>query len=186
MKTASRMLQLGVAVAAVAMLIGPAVHAQDKPGIEKIHPWVIENTRAGALAEYFVVLRQQANLSAAASFKGKVNKGEYVYRTLLATAKATQKPILAELEARGVEFQSFYLVNAILVKGDRSLAESLAARPDVKRIDGNPELRQSLPEPHEAQPLEFNPDWSLITAPAILTVEPGINYVRAPQIWSLG
>src|SRR6185436_11779723 len=158
--------------------------------MKKIHPWVIENTRAGAQAEFFVVLSRQANLAAAAQLKTKLSKGEYVYQTLFRTAQESQRAIRAELDAQGVEYRSFYIVNAILVKGDRRLALKLAARPDVKRIDGNPEMRQSLPEPQEPEPLEFNPEWSevpdVITGNAITAVEPGISYVRAPQIWSLG
>ncbi|HEX5715722.1 MAG TPA: S8 family serine peptidase [Thermoanaerobaculia bacterium] len=180
---------VSAALAIGALLIGPSARAQDRqPGVEKIEQWVIENTRAGAQAEFFVVLQRQANLAAASQVKGKVAKGELVYRTLLATAQESQRPIIAELEARGVEHQSFYLVNTILVKGDRNLAKVLAARPDVKRIDGNPVMRRDLPLPHAAEPLEFNPewDWSQITAPAILAAEPGISYVRAPQIWNLG
>jgi serine protease AprX len=181
------LLKVSLAMAAGTLLLGPGAHAQGEPGTEKIHQWVIENTRAGAQAEFFVVLKQQADLSGAREIKSKLGKGQLVYRELLRTAQKTQKPILAELDARGVEYRSFYLVNAILVKGDRSLVKMLAARPDVKRIDGNPEMRQTVPQPHEPEPLEFNPDWpDLITDKAITAVEPGVNYVRAPQIWNLG
>jgi subtilisin family serine protease len=178
---------LGVMLAAGVLLCGADARAQEKQTADaKIEQWVIENTRAGAQAEFFVVLDRQANLAAARQVQGKPAKGEYVYRTLFETARQTQKPILEELDAQGVEYRSFYLVNAILVKGDRRLAQRLAARPDVKRIDGNPVLRQDLPQPHAPEPLEFNPDWSVITAPAILAAEPGISYVRAPQVWNLG
>src|SRR5688572_19029826 len=178
---------VSAALAVGVLLIGPGARAQEKqPGVEKIEQWVIENTRAGAQAEFFVVLQRQANLSVASQVKGKVAKGELVYQTLLATAQESQRAIIAELEARGVEYQSFYLVNAILVKGDRNLAKELAARPDVRRIDGNPVMRQELPQPDAPEALEFNPDWSVITAPAILAAEPGVNYVRAPQVWNLG
>jgi serine protease AprX len=177
---------------AAALLLGSGARAQSAPEtqvvMEKIHPWVIENTRAGAQAEFFVVLSRQANLAGAAQLKTKLSKGEYVYQTLFRTAQESQRAIRAELDAQGVEYRSFYIVNAILVKGDRRLALKLAARPDVKRIDGNPEMRQSLPEPQEPEPLEFNPEWSggVLTGNAITAVEPGISYVRAPQIWSLG
>lgn len=181
------LLKTSLAIAAVALLIAPGASAQEAAVLAKIHPWVIENTRAGAQAEFFVVLKNQADLSGATKLKGKLAKGQFVYRELFRAARQSQKPILAELEAQGVEYRSFYLVNAILVKGDRGLAQRLAARPDVKRIDGNPEMRQTVPEPHEPEPLEFNPEWpDLITGKAITAVEPGINYVRAPQIWSLG
>ena len=145
-------------------------------------PWVREHPRRRQAR----VLRRpesQADLSTATKLKGKVNKGRFVYRTLYDIAQQSQKAIRAELDARGVEYQSFYLVNAILVKGDRNLARTLAARGDVKRIDGNPIMRPELPAPHEPQALEYNPDFDL---KAILAAEPGINYVRAPQAWGLG
>jgi len=177
------LLRMCLGLAAGALLIAPGARAQEKPLAEKIHPWVIENTRAGAQAEFFVVLGKEANLADAAKLKGKLAKGTFVYQTLFKAAQESQKPIRALLDARGVEYRSFYLVNAILVKGDRNLAKMLAARPDVKRIDGNPEMRQALPEPQAPEALEYNPDW--ITK-AITSVEPGISYVRAPQIWNLG
>src|SRR5204863_256800 len=73
----------------------------------------------------------------------------------------------------------FYIVNAILVKGDRQLAETLAARPDVARVTGNPHIHNNLPErgPIEESPLQPG-------APA--TIEPGITYTHAPDVWSLG
>lgn len=186
-------LKVGLAVAAGMILIGTDASAQGQPEAAKIdakiHPWVIENTRAGVEAEFFVVLERQADLSGAAKIRGKLGKGEHVYRTLFDTAQASQKAIRAELDARGMEYQSFYIVNAILVRGDRNLARTLAARPDVRRIDGNPIMRQTLPRPHKPEPLEFNPEWQwpdLITGKAILAAEPGISYVRAPQIWNLG
>jgi subtilisin family serine protease len=184
----SRLLRAGLAVAAGILLSGAGAQAQETQAVmAKIHPWVIENTRAGAQAEFFVVMSKQANLAGAAQLKTRLSKGQFVYQTLYRTAEESQKAIRAELDVRGVEYRSFYLVNAILVKGDRSLAFKLAARPDVKRLDGNPVMRQTLPEPQEPEALEFNPEWpEVITGKAILTVEPGISYVRAPSVWTLG
>jgi subtilisin family serine protease len=176
-------LALAALAAGIALSSAGTVQAEDKAADQKIAPWVIENTRAGAQAEFFVVLGAQADLSSAAQLKGKQNKGRFVYRTLYDAAQRSQAAIRAELDARGVEYQSFYLVNAILVKGDRDLAKILAARPDVKRIDGNPVMRPELPQPHEPQALEYNPEFDL---KAILAAEPGISYVRAPQAWGLG
>ncbi|HEX4952146.1 MAG TPA: S8 family serine peptidase [Thermoanaerobaculia bacterium] len=157
--------------------------ARAQNGAEKLDPWVIENTRAGAEAELFIVLREQADLSAAAKLKGKLDKGRFVYETLMETARSSQGPILDELALRGIEHRPFYLVNAIWVKGDRSLALALAARPDVARVDGNPLLTMALPQPEAPQPLEWNPDWS---PEATTAAEPGISYVRAPNVWNLG
>ena len=72
-------------------------------------------------------------------------------------------------------------MNAILVKGDRQIAETLAARPDVARVTGNPHIHNDLPQPGliEESPLQPRPG-----APA--TIEPGITYTHAPDVWALG
>src|ERR1043166_1809833 len=80
----------------------------------KIAPWVTEHTANGQQAEFFVVLADQADLSGAADFSTKAEKGRFVYETLLSKAQATQGPILQWLRDRGIEGQSFYIVNAIL------------------------------------------------------------------------
>src|SRR5215831_13811841 len=97
----------------------------------KIAPWVMEHTANGQQAEFFVVLSDQADLSGAASLPTKAEKGRYVYTTLLTKAQSTQEPILQLLRDSGIEYQPFYIVNAILVNGTRELAVALAARPDV-------------------------------------------------------
>ena len=105
----------------------------------------MEHTANGQQAQFFVVLADQADLSPAANLQTKTEKGRFVYQTLLNKAQNTQGPILQLLQGRNIEHQSFYIVNSILVKGDRQLAETLAARPDVARIDGNPVIHNDLP-----------------------------------------
>ena len=100
----------------------------------KIAPWVMQHTSNGQQSEFFVVLIDQADLGPAAALQTKAEKGRFVYSTLLNKAQTTQGPILQWLRERGLEYHSFYIVNAILVKGTRQVAEALAARPDVARI----------------------------------------------------
>src|SRR5215472_55235 len=108
------------------------------PSVRKIAPWVIGHTVNGRQEEFFVVLADQAGLSGAATLATKADKGRYVYNTLLNKAHTTQGPILQWLRERGIGYRPFYIVNAILVKGSREIAEALAARPDVARLEGNP------------------------------------------------
>jgi subtilisin family serine protease len=182
--SAARWLAVSLALAAGSLLAGPGARAQEMGAatLAKIEPGVMENTRAGVQAELFVVLEKQADLAPAAKLEGKLSKGTFVYQTLFQTAQEAQKPIRDLLDARGVEYRPFYLVNAILVEGDRTLAQMLAARPDVRRIEGNPEMRQALPEPEPTDP--EGPDVG--TGKAVQKAEPGIEYVRAPQVWDLG
>src|SRR6266404_6089773 len=145
----------------------------------KIVPWVMEHTAKGQQAEFFVVLADQADLTAAANLLTKAEKGRFVFQTLFNKAQATQGPILQWLRERGLEHRSFYIVNGILVKGTRAVAEALAARPDVARVEGNPRIDNHLPQPDSFVDIPSN-----LQRPA--TIEPGINYTHAPQVWALG
>ena len=107
----------------------------------------MEHTANGQQAEFFVVLADQADLSPADNFQTKAEKGRYVYDTLLNKAQTTQAPVLQWLRERSIEHQSFYIVNAILVKANREVAEALAARPEVARVEGNPLIHNDLPQP---------------------------------------
>jgi len=145
----------------------------------KIAPWVIEHTANGQQAEFLVVLADQANLSGATALRTKAEKGRYVHDALWNKTQATQAPILQWLRERGIEHRSFYIVNAILIRGSREVAETLAARPDVARVEGNPVIHNPLPQPDaviEAPPQPQHP----------ATIEPGIQYTHAPDVWALG
>jgi len=148
-------------------------------GSGKIAPWVVEHTANRQQAEFFVVLADQADLSRAATLQTKTEKGRYVYNTLLNKRQTTQGPILQWLREHGIAHQSFYIVNAVLVKGSREVAETLASRPDVARIEGNPHIQNNLPRPDNGAEAPLQPQ-----RPD--SIEPGINYTHAPQVWALG
>jgi serine protease AprX len=125
------------------------------------------------------VLADQADLSGAAALRSKNEKGRFVHDALWNKSQMTQRAILQWLREHGIEHRSFYIVNAILVKGTREIAEALARRPDVARIEGNPQIQNVIPQPVSAVETTSQPK-----VPA--TVEPGINYTHAPDVWALG
>src|SRR5947207_893979 len=141
---------------------------------DKIAPWVMERTANGQQAEFIVVLADQANLSRAATLLTKSEKSRYVHDALWNKSQATQGPLLRWLNERGIEHRSFYIVNGLWVKGSRQIAEALAARPDVARVEGNPQIQNLL------QPLPA------VEADQQQAIEPGISYTHAPQVWALG
>ena len=145
----------------------------------KVEPWVIEHTANDQQAELMVVLVDQADLRPAADLATKNEKSRYVHDALWSKSQATQEPILRWLRERGLEHRSFYIINAILVKGSREVAEALAARPDVARVEGNPQIQNVLPQPITAVEAPSQPE----TPNAI---EPNINYTHAPQVWARG
>ncbi len=183
-----RIIGLLFLVAAIAAVLGAvastrAVNRSRSPeqvaAMRKIAPWVTEHTADGKQAEFMVVLAEQADLSGAAALSAKTEKGRFVHDALLNKSQTTQGPILQLLRDRGIEHRSFYIVNAILVKGDREMAEMLAARPDVARVEGNPHIKNSLPQPESTVEAPSQTD-----SPA--TVEPGIVYTHAPSVWAEG
>ena len=173
-------------VATIAVSRQPALAAgaggNDALQTGKIAPWVMEHTANGQAAEFFVVLTDQADLRPAANLQTKAEKGRFVYGALLNKAQTTQGPILQWLRERGLEHRSFFIVNAILVKGTRQIAEALAARPDVARVEGNPQIQNHFPQPEAVD--ETPPYLNRPETPE--TIEPGINYTHAPQVWALG
>ncbi len=147
--------------------------------VNKIAPWVITQTANGQQAEFMVVLADQADLRRAAVLRTKSEKGRFVRDALWAKSQATQGPILRWLRERGAEHRSFYIVNAILVKGTREIAQALAARSDVGRVEGNPQIQNTLPHPAAGGDSSSPPQ-------PPKTIEPGIVYTHAPDVWALG
>ena len=176
----------GAIVGAIASSRQPAVAA---PGggtgpfqSGKIAPWVMEHTANGQEAEFFVVLADQADLTAAESLPTKMEKGRFVYQTLQSKAQTTQDSILQWLRVRNIEHQSFYIVNAILVKGTRQIAATLATRPDVARVTGNPLIHNDLPQRGAIEQSPLRPRGPATPS----TIEPGVTYTHAPDVWALG
>lgn len=166
------------AIASSRAVDGPKSSAQ-LAAEKKIAPWVNARTQDGQQAEFIVVLKDQADLSGAALLKTKAEKGRFVRDALWNKSQATQGPILQMIAARGLDYRAFYIVNAIWVKGRAADVMAIAERPDVDRVEGNPEIR-NYPAPLPAIPApETDPD-----APA--QVEQGIAYTNAPAVWALG
>src|SRR5213080_418629 len=168
-----------VAAVASSNAVGQRIGGDAVNIANKVAPWVVEHTAYGQQAEFFVVLAERADLRPAANLPTKTEKGRFVYQTLLEKARATQGPILQWLRDRKIEHQSFYIVNAILVKGTRDVAEALAARPEVARVEGNPLIHNNLPQPEPVTEAPSKPQ-------APKAIEPGITYTHAPDVWGLG
>lgn len=149
-----------------------------REALAKIAPWVLDRTTNDQETEFLVVLSDQADLSGAEALATKKEKGLFVYKTLWDKAQATQKPILDWLKHNKIEHRSYYIVNMIWVKGNRDIALALASRADVGRLEGNPVIHNIIDPPAE-QPS--------VAGPAELTsIEPGISYTRAPEVWAMG
>jgi subtilisin family serine protease len=94
----------------------------------------------------FVILKDQADLSFAEAIRDPQERRAEVYNRLVAHADRTQASLRAELDARGLSYTSYYLVNAIEVQGDPLFTGWLEARPEVDRVLIDTRLRP-LPQP---------------------------------------
>jgi len=168
---------LTIAFFALMLLMGAAWGVSAPPsGWDKVEPGLLAKVSPGAEIEFLVLLREQAVPTAARAGCSKAEKGAQVYRELSAVAERTQAPLLKTIQARQVEFRSFWIVNLIWVKGDASLLLELAERPEVDRIFDNPRLPQDLPQPEGRQLSAHQP-----TAPSWNLIKIG-----APDVWNIG
>lgn len=151
--------------------------ATDERTIDRtISPHVLSATEGGASTSFLVVLREQANVSLAASLSTKAGRGAFVYETLRQTALRSQAAIRAELDQAGIPYRPFYIVNMIELTGDRALVVKLAARSDVARIEANPQISN-------LKDLISNPNPEMNSPQS---VEWNIQKVNAPAVWAMG
>ncbi|MBN1138337.1 MAG: S8 family serine peptidase, partial [Anaerolineae bacterium] len=164
----------------VAAIAAPAAAESAAPltqvdALDKIEPLVLEQIAAAGQAEFFVWIAEKADLSQAQQLNRKVEKGQFVFEALRATAERSQRALLAVLDAQGVRYRPFYIANKIFVyAGDQALAIALAARSDVAKI--TPNHQYQLQEPI----IEREP------AGQILAIEPNITFIQADDVWALG
>ena len=165
--------------AILALLLGsvqpPVPAATAAPWQDKVDPWVLDTAQSGE-TEFLVFLSEQANLSAAAALKDKTAKGAYVYETLSTLAEATQKPLRAALDAQGVMYKSFWIVNALWVRGDINLLQQLAQRADIAHIYANPKVKLDEPERSTILSSPQSPE----------SIEWNVLKVNADDVWAAG
>jgi subtilisin family serine protease len=139
-----------------------------------VHPLVWESLEGEPQVEVLLLLRAQADLSAARALPDREAKARFAFDGLRAVAEASQRPLRALLEAEGAEYQGFYLINAIKVRAGGGLLRTLAARPDIARIVPNPRVRGVPTSP--LQPASAAPNG----------IEPNLVRVNADDVWALG
>lgn len=146
-------------------------------GSAKIHPRVLEKIAADpeAEADYLIILKEQADLSSVASLRTKAEKGALVFALLNEVAQRTQASLRRSLTAQGALVESFWVSNAVRVRGSAATVFNMAARGEVERIDPNPEVALKVPAPT---------DEAFI--PRLNAVEASLTVVNAPAAWARG
>jgi hypothetical protein len=113
----------------------------------------------------FVVLHSQPDLSSAPAIQDYNQRREFVYHTLVENANTTQAGLRKTLDALGLPYTPYYLVNGLEVPANPLLRLWLASRPEVDRVLESPHMRP-LPEipPAESGVIKdapSQPEWNL-------------------------
>jgi len=165
--------------ALVAALLSPTASAADVESpvpapSDKIEPELLDELTAEATTDFWIRLSARANTSAARDIDDWAARGQAVVDELTRTAQESQQAVIEVLEAQGVEYQSFWVNNSILVdSGTIGLAEQVADLTAVAEI----RAPQSYEKP---DPVEADRD---TTAAASDGVEWGIANINADDVW---
>lgn len=125
--------------------------------------------------DVIIVLQSQADLQAAATLSGKQAKGAFVFQALKDIAEQSQTSLINYLQAEGMDYHSFYIINAIQTKATPLQVQQLAQHSSVKKIIANSPYRLETP-------VAVNDNASFTPQ----ELEWGIQMIGADQVWEMG
>lgn len=172
----------------------PVIPAQtDQPLASVSEVLAAQFNQSPAPVSFLVVLDEQldprtvSNESVFAA--GASSKGELLYRQLTEQALRTQAPLRAWLDANGIAYIPFYIVNMIEVEGNLQAAETLRRFPGVNRLEANPLVKNALEVTENQnwlQEMQFS-NLEQSTAPnATADLPYGLTFTHADQLWAMG
>ncbi|NYI81064.1 carboxypeptidase regulatory-like domain-containing protein [Nocardioides panzhihuensis] len=169
----------GILAVTAAMFATPAFAgtptADDKAPAAKLTSTLESTFEKSGSTDFWLRFSDKANLGPASSIKDWTERGQYVVDALEKTAKASQAGAVAELEAAKVNYKTYAISNAILVKdASENLALKLAADPEIKTV--HERAKVSLVEPVKKEASTKAPQG----------IEWGIDFVNAPEAWEQG
>ena len=178
-----RAMLVGVVVASIALPLpamsgqaqaapaDPAAAATAKAVAKKVTSAVRAEVAADDKSTFWVILGEQADLSAARAEKEKDDKAAEVYRSKTEFARSTQAGLRKLLDNRKAEYTPFWISNSIKVTGNAKLLGEIATRSEVARIEADTTV--ALPKPIKAQRIN-----------EVNAVEWNIDRVNAPRVWN--
>ena len=126
-------------------------------------------------AGYMIQFRHQPNLDLAFELDWDT-RGRFVVNTLQLAADKSQQRVQAYLDAKGVEYQSFWINNTILVNSsDQTTFNGLLSFVEIDALRAR--RRPQLVEPIEEEVALTN---------IVAAVQSNITHVGADQVWAAG
>jgi subtilisin family serine protease len=147
----------------------------------KIEPAVWQALAAApdGRAQAVIAMQAEADLSFAARMDDWNARGWAVYHALRATADGSQARVLealasAQRAGHVATYQSFWIVNVIVVRADRAGLLAAAALPEVAQVQAPPRLERDLALPGAGAGAPATP----------ATVEWNVHKIRADDVWA--
>ncbi|SIR30155.1 S8 family serine peptidase [Micromonospora avicenniae] len=162
---------VAVAAAIVLGLTAQPVVANAAPARAAVDGQVLKELSAKGRTSFLVYLKDQAKLDTAAKLRGDARAAE-VRQQLTSTADRTQAGLRGVLTQKRARYTSYWIANALQVDGDKALLDTIAARPEVARIDPVRSYRMVEPTPARVG-----------TKAGTAAPEWGVASIEAPRVW---
>lgn len=94
-------------------------------------------------------------------------------------AAISQASITSYLDSLHVQYKAYWISNVIALVGNRALIEKLAEFPEVNLIEPDEAFRVDLGEPKDDL-------GSFASIDTIMSIQPNLVQVRAPEVWARG
>lgn len=163
-----RRLPLHAALATALMSAGISLAAEVAPGLR-------EAAARDGTVDALVVLSAKAPRSLLRTDGDYRERRRALVDTLRATAEVSQAGLRAWLDAEGVEYRAFWIVNMIQARLTPAQLDAIAARREIAALRTNAPIAVARPaEAGMPAPLSVN------------AIEWGVERVRAPLVWAAG
>ncbi|MFJ6166095.1 S8 family serine peptidase [Micromonospora orduensis] len=152
----------------------PAVAAppQPAPARASVDHSLLRQLGTTGSGTFLVYLRDTAPVARTTRLRDPDDRAREVHRLLTTTAERTQKGLRELLTARRAPHTTYWIANAVRVTGDRALADEIAKRPEVARIEATRSYPLVRPQPTTASRARTDgAEW-------------GLTNINAPQVWS--
>ncbi len=171
----SALLRLAPLAIACAAAISPLCAAEIEPGLHAAAE------QAGAV-DTLIVLNARAPKQLLRTDGDYLERRRNLVDTLRATAEVTQADLRTWLDAQGIAYRPFWIVNMIEASLTPAQLDVLAGRDDIAKIESNRVFK--LKRPQTGPTPDAQPEANALEAP--LGIEWGVNKVRAPLVWATG
>ena len=145
---------------------------------DKVSKNLLKKLKNETQLDFIIYLKYQYTADLVDEHLNKEERAALVFRTLKNKHLNSQRNIIDQLEKQGYMYHSFFIVNAIAVKGDFRLVKSMASREDVAYISDDSAVLQHPFIERNSIGKRTNPDSDIIPW--------GILMIKADSVWDLG